>query len=73
MDRYHIIRQRLTQLNLFETETDNPHQKRNEILSTKIYIIILTKTYHTSYYSHYIEIISSRSNTRSSYVNNHII
>jgi hypothetical protein len=41
MDLCRIISQYLTSVNLFDTETDDEHVRKNEILSTRIYIIIL--------------------------------
>ena len=41
MDYCYRSYQRLVELNLFDTETDNAHVKRNEVLSTRLYIIIL--------------------------------
>ncbi|UJR19472.1 hypothetical protein I4U23_022603 [Adineta vaga] len=40
-DRCNIIYRVLSEINLFETEIDDEHSKRNEILSTRWYIIIL--------------------------------
>ncbi|CAF5036020.1 unnamed protein product [Rotaria sp. Silwood1] len=41
MNRYNAVRQTLAELNLFDTETTDEHSKRNEILSTRVYIIII--------------------------------
>ncbi|CAF1658775.1 unnamed protein product, partial [Adineta ricciae] len=41
MDRCNRTRQKLANLNLFDTETNDEHVKRNEILSTRIHIILL--------------------------------
>ncbi|CAF1129182.1 unnamed protein product [Adineta steineri] len=39
--RLRMIRERLIKLNLFDTETNDEHIKRNELLSTRIYLFIL--------------------------------
>lgn len=41
MAEHRSIGQRLLQINLFDTETNDEHLKRNEILSTRVYIIII--------------------------------
>ncbi|CAF1364248.1 unnamed protein product [Adineta ricciae] len=41
IDRLRIVYQYLVKLNLYENGTSDEHEKRNEILSTKIYIILL--------------------------------
>ncbi|UJR07467.1 hypothetical protein I4U23_011756 [Adineta vaga] len=41
MDNFQIIRQRLGDLNYFDSKTEDIHMKRNEILSTRIYILLL--------------------------------
>ena len=41
-NRLRIIRQYLITLNLFDTDTDDDYVKRNEILSTRIYLITLS-------------------------------
>ncbi|CAF1354147.1 unnamed protein product [Adineta ricciae] len=53
MDRCNRTGQQLANLNLFDTETNDEHVKRNQILSTRVYIflLLLSLFLHTLYLS----------------------
>ena len=48
MDRLRFIHQYVSNLNIFDTETDDEHIRRNEIISTRIYLILPTFTVYMS-------------------------